>query len=81
MSKTGFTLYHQHVPKSGGTSLNKFLRRNLKSSRWISKKEHPFELRNIPGLYKIDKNILNQYDCFHGHWGNLFFNQFSIKIR
>ena len=80
MTETGFTLYHQHVPKSGGTSLNKFLRKNLQSSRWIPKKEHRFEFRNIPGLYNIDKDVLNRYDCFHGHWGNLFFNQFDRKI-
>ena len=75
-----FTLYHQHIPKSGGTSLNKFLRQNLKSCQWFPKKDDRLTVRNIPGLYQIDKDYLNRYNCFHGHWGNLFFNQFDRKI-
>lgn len=80
MANYPFTLYHQHVPKSGGTSLNKFLRKNLKSSHWFSKRDHRKVVRNIPGLYQIETNFLNQHDCFHGHWGNFFFNQFNRKV-
>lgn len=76
MTSNPLTLYHQHVPKSGGTSLNRFLQTNLKSSHWYSKRG----IRNIPELYQIETNFLNQHDCFHGHWGNFFFNQFNRKV-
>jgi hypothetical protein len=80
MASNPLTLYHQHIPKSGGTSLNRFLKRNLKSCHWFPKKDHRLKVRNIPGLYQIDKDYLNRYNCFHGHWGNFFFNQFKRKV-
>lgn len=61
------SIYFLHIPKTGGTSLNKLLRSYYKPKRWLPVYE-------LPQLLQLSRQKINSYKCFGGHFGTGLFS-------
>ena len=70
------TLYFLHIPKSGGTSLVHFLRKNYLPDYWLNDGCYSLE-----HFYTIDDSEFTNNHCFRGHFGMVFFNRFDRQLN